>query len=847
MRIKDRVTRNSQCWLPELCVCFILAAPLLLRALPQPQTLKGQVVTTQNAAIPNAICSLSGHTLSVQGVQATTDARGNFSFPTLMPGTYSLTCAALGRKPVLKPDIVVEPGKLLPGLRIVLPLEVYRIAVHAHTGAASLKEAAPPATISSHELLTLPLAQLKFKAALPLIPGVIRTPDGKLNIKGTPEEQGLLLVDGADLVDPVTGAFSVEVPIDAIEDLQVYKSPYLAQYGRFTGGLTLIQTKPPLDRWHWELNDVIPDIFVEQGHIQGISGDAPRFYLTGPLIKNRLSFAESFIYDYVRDFTEGLPWPHNLTRNEGVSSFTTFQYIFSPQHLLSLDVRVFPMKREFENISALIPQSASANYGQRGYSIGGTDHYVRSSGGMLTSLFQSTEFDTYANGQGPQPMLVTPTGFSGNYFNAYTRFAGQEQLLETYAFPQKNWFGRHNILAGGDFFHRAYNGTSLSHPVLITNQSGAVLQRTDFSGPAALSDEDTEFEGFAQDHWLVNDFLSVDYGLRFSSENIGNAAAFAPRFGFTYSPMRTGSTVIHGGLGVFYNREALLAADFTENPTRTFTYYSPGGQPLGPPVTWINGYSIFGENGRVIIPVNHHLGVTPYDQTWSFEIDQELRPNWLLRVSYLGNQAYDEFVVNPEVLADGTHTFLLDDRGGSRYQEFESTMRWNAGERADINVSYVHSVARGDLNTLSQLYVPFEQPVFRPDFFADLPSDVPDRVITWGQFRIPWGMTLSPVFDIHNGFPYSSYDVHQNYFGQPDGYRFPLFYSLDLKIGKDFHLPFIHTAFLRNHKFHGALGIFDVTQHKNPVDVYNNTGSPFYGHFIGFQHLTFNTWFDLVY
>jgi hypothetical protein len=834
-------------WLQTLCIGFLFALASSLTALAQPQTLTGQVVTEKNVPIPNAFCSLTGHLLPAQGLQTTTGTRGNFNFPALMPGVYSLTCAALGRSPISKPDIEVSLGKSIPKLRIVLQREVYRLTVHAHTPGAALKEAAPPTTVSAQQLMTLPLTQMKFTAALPLIPGVVRTPDGKLNIKGTPEEQGLLEVDGADLVDPVTGAFSVEVPIDAIEDLQVYKAPYLAQYGRFSGGLTLIQTKPPLNDWHWELNDIVPDIFIEQGHIQGIAGDVPRFNLTGPLIKNRLSFAESFIYDLDRNFTEGLPWPHNLTRNEGASSFTTFQYIFSPNNLASFNVRVFPMRKEFEDISALIPQSASSNYGQRGYSIGGEDHYVFKSGGMLTSLFQGTEFDTYARGQGTQPMLITPNGFGGNYFNSYQRYAGQQELLETYTFPQTRKLGAHNFLFGGDFFHRAYNGTSTSQPEMITTSSGTLLERIDFSGPANLSDEDTEFEAFGQDHWLLSQSLSVDYGVRFSSENIGNTAEFAPRFGFVYSPTHTGSTVIRGGEGRFYNREALLAADYSENPTRTMTFYSPEGIPLGPPQVWTNGYSIIGDNGRIITPINQHLGVTPYDRTWSLEVDQELKPTWLLRVSYLANRSYDQFVVNPERLANGTNAFLLSDQGSSQYQEVDATTRWQAGEKADVNFAYVHSLDRGDLNTLGQLYVPFEQPIIHPDFFADLPSDIPDRVITWGQFLAPWGLTLSPVFDIHNGFPYSSYNVFQHYVGQPDSYRFPLFYSLDLKISKDFHLPFVHFGFLRKHEFRGAIGIFDLTNHMNPVDIYNNTGSPFYAHFIGFQHMTFNTWFDLIY
>lgn len=837
-------------WL-EASVCVgLLASGVWLAAFPQTRDLKGQVVDSHDAPIPNAVCSLSGRGLPEEGVQRKTDVRGNFDFPALMPGTYSVTCAAVGHEPNSKSDIVVGAGKALAALRIVLPKEIFRrqqVTVRGHLREAETRQAAPPSSFSSHELMTLPLAELKFKAALPLVPGVVRTPDGKLNIKGTPEESGMLMVDGADLVDPVTGAFSVEVPIDTIEELQVYKAPYLARYGRFSGGLTTIRTKPPLDYWHWELNDMIPDPFIEQGHIQGIQGDAPRLYLTGPIIKNKLNFSESFIYDLNRAFIEGQPWPHNISRREGVSSFSNFQYIFSPQHLLSFNVRVFPARRKFDNLSALVPESASSNWGQRGEQIGGIDHYLFKSGAILTSLVAVTKFDTYAYGQGPESMLVTPNGFGGNYFNAYRRFANQQELSETYQFTQKHWLGTHNIQVGGDYFHRSYHGISSSQPVLITNTADNTLESIDFSGPAQLSDEDTEFEAYGQDRWLPNPHLSFSYGMRFSNENIGSPDAFAPRGGFVYSPGTSGRTVIHGGIGIFYDRIPMLAADYTENPTRTITFYSPSGVPLGPPQFWDNQYSIVGEHGRKIVPIKNHLGSTPYDRTWSLELDQELTPSWLLRVSYLRNRAYNEYVVNPASLAGGQNAFFMTNTGSSRYNEFETTMRFRAGERANLNVSYVHSLTRGDLNTIDALYVPFEQPVINPDFFANLPSDIPNRVITWGEFNVPWGLTLSPVFDIHNGFPYSSFNVLQNYAGQPDGFRFPTFYSLDLEVSKVFHIPFLHFGFFKTHKFRGAFQVYDITDHLNPVDVYNNTASPYYNHFVAFQHMTFNTYFDVLF
>jgi len=85
-------------------------------------------------------------------------------------------------------------------------------------------------------------AQQKFRDALPLVPGVIRTLDGKLSVRGTSENQGMLQVDSAKTVDPVTGSFSIPVPIDAIQTVNVDKTPFSAENGGFSGGLTAIET-----------------------------------------------------------------------------------------------------------------------------------------------------------------------------------------------------------------------------------------------------------------------------------------------------------------------------------------------------------------------------------------------------------------------------------------------------------------------------------------------------------------------------------------------------------------------------------------------------------------------------
>jgi len=298
--------------------------------LPQAQDLRGEVVGENNKPIAGAACTLTATSPQVQlpeqGLSVTTEEKGQFDFPGLLPGTYALTCAAVGYQPVFKGGLEVAANQT-PFVQIVLPAEIIvkqRIEVtETAPTVAQQQNTTPPATINSQQLQTLPLIEQKFKAALPLVPGVVRTPDGKINIKGTSESQGLVLVDAAESVDPVTGAYSIDLPIDAIESLEVFKSAYQTEFGRFSGGLTLIQTKAPSNEWRYELNDLLPTARFEGGHLVGIQDDGPRVTFTGPIIPNKLDFIESAMYYLGKQPVRGLAWPNNITKTESFNSFTS--------------------------------------------------------------------------------------------------------------------------------------------------------------------------------------------------------------------------------------------------------------------------------------------------------------------------------------------------------------------------------------------------------------------------------------------------------------------------------------------------------------------------------------------
>jgi len=786
----------------------------------------------QAFAVAGVAIKLTGTTPGLPSPTTYSGENGEYEFQDLPAGSYTLDATIEGFKPLTRKVAISAGQTAVENIQMQFETIRQRVEVRETAPVVSTQGTTPPTvTLQPKQLQTLPVIQHEFKQELPVTPGVVKIQSGKIFIKGVPESQSMLLLDSAQAVNPVTGAYSIDVPIDAIQSLEVYKAPFGAQYGGFVGGMTNIELKPPPDQWHLSMHDLNPSLRGKEGDLIGFSRATPRMRFGGPLWKHKVHFAESFLYEIRKPKVPGLAWPNDETYIQGYNSITNFQFLLSPRHYESLSVNLFPRRAQWANLNALIPRPAAADDGQRGFSIDGTDTYQFNSGGILHTLFKFINMDTYAHGNGPEDMLLTPTGVGGNYFNTFARTSHQEEGQTIYRFPTKNWVGKQEMLIGADVIHRDYTGTSQSRPVLILRNDGSAAERIGFSGPADLSANDTAIAGFGQDHWIITERLATTLGLRYFGTTNGNEVNFAPRLSMVYALNQSANTIVRGGVGVFYDRTPLLAGSFASNPMRIVTPFDPSGSALGPPVAYENACARISSGSPVILPSCSDLGSTPRNLTWRVQLSHRFSRKLNAKVSALYSHTTRLFVMNPFTQPDGTGMLLLSNRGSSRYHEYEFTVNYRPSERADLTVSYVRSSSQGDLNTTDNIYVPFETPVIRPDEYANLPSDVPNRLTGYGMVKLLWGITLSPSIDLHSGFPYSNVDVLHNYVGEPNGYRYPIYFSLNWAIYKDFPLPFhIHPG----HKFRFGIYSLNTTDRKNPTAVYNNITSPFFGQFTGF-------------
>jgi Carboxypeptidase regulatory-like domain len=385
------------------------------------------------------------------------DAQGAFAIDGLPPGTYEIEANAPG----LTGGLAVE---VTPGTSSSVAVEMNLTTVSDTMNVTATEsfvadESAQHNTISQSVVEKAPNQEEKIDSLLPLVPGVVRGPDGRINMKGAQATQAGWLVNSANVTDPATGGQAISLPIDVVSSVRVISNPYDPEYGKFTGAVSSVETRTSnFDKFHFSLQNLAPRARDRDGHIVGIGGFTPRTTITGPLIKDRLAFTESLEYRFVRTPVESLPPLQRDTTLESFDSFSQFDLKISDRQTATLSVAVFPQKFDYLGLNTFTPQPSTTNLHQRGDQISAQHSYVAGSGALLSSRFAYEEFDadTLPNSQAPYQMQVETT--EGGFFNRQNRDTRRVEWQEIYQFSPKHFLGEHELKVGFDFSHSSYDG-----------------------------------------------------------------------------------------------------------------------------------------------------------------------------------------------------------------------------------------------------------------------------------------------------------------------------------------------------------------------------------------------------
>ena len=249
-----------------MALIVLLITPGSIVALGQASSstaeLRGQVTDNTGAVIPGATITVTDAAKGA-GRTATTDSQGNYVFIGLLPSTYSVKVEAKGfGSNTTKVELTVGqqasvPFKLTPGDLAA------QVTVIAGAEVVETERTEQASTVDAKQINSLPINRRNFLDYALLTPGVAdadniadasdfrvaQTPQSGLSFGGNNGRGNSVSVDGAETIS-ATGAVQATISQEAVQEFQVVRSSYNAEFGSASGGVVNIVSKSGGNKYH---------------------------------------------------------------------------------------------------------------------------------------------------------------------------------------------------------------------------------------------------------------------------------------------------------------------------------------------------------------------------------------------------------------------------------------------------------------------------------------------------------------------------------------------------------------------------------------------------------------------
>ena len=771
--------------------------------------LSGRITNPAGEPLPGVVVILSPSSGEGESVRRMTGPEGEFVFADLAPGAYRLLAVLAGYEDQTVEKVEVAGDRETRfDLSLSLPRYSETVSIRGESPAVELAEPAPPEALEIEKLDLLPLATDRFQDAFPLIPGVVRDPEGKLSFNGSRPSQSILLVNGANVTDPVTGDFAIELPLRAIEEVEVNELPYSAEYGRVTAAVAEIKTRGGTDEWDVDTGDLLPKLNFRDGKIRGIRAFVPQIAVSGPIQKGKVWFSQGLAYRFVRSRVYDVTSGEDEQVLESYDSFTQLDWRVADNHDLTTTFSYFPGETDNLGLNALNTSEATPEFHSWGWNaaISGRSMFART---LVETTVAVKNYDLSLRPKAETTSQLTPDGIGGNYFNNLERNTSRFDLLASLTRSISTPLGEHVLKAGGSVGRSRFEGIDRGLPVDVLDSEGRLLRRVDFVGDPTVAGTDFQYAAFVQDRFRLGPHLGIEAGLRYDYDEVVHAHQLAPRLAVAYAVDGAGRTVVRGGFGIFHDHVYLHAGSFETFQRRVETSFGPDGEPVGAPVTFEN------RSEREL--------ESPRSTTWNLELDRQLAEGFDVRVGYRERYGAEELLVD-RLVEDGRGTLLLSSEGASTHRELGVTLRVTRAEN-ELFLAYAKSRSTGDLNNFGTLYQNLRSPLVLENEYSLFELDVPNRLLVWGVWTLPKDIEIGPGLEWRSGFPYTVLDEEYLPVGPRNrGGRFPSFFSLDVRVTKG--------VTIRGRKLRVGFQAFNLGSHFNPRDVVANLASPRFGEFL---------------
>jgi Carboxypeptidase regulatory-like domain len=270
----DRIVRGA---LPALLVLVVFLGQAALAQSSLGGSISGSVTDSSGAAISGASVRLTNDATGVVLTTTTTSA-GQYVFPVVVVGSYTLTVTSQGFSQAVVTGLTVSPDKNTPNnvsLKVgtsTSTVEVKASSVHLETETAQQSTSIDQATYANLPLALngSPRSPTEFSD---LMPGVADAPSNSSTFNEPGENQifsqsvnggqtlaSEIYYDGVSQMDTnVAGDYRNQpVPVDAISEFTLVQNNYSAEYSRTPGGVLSFNTRSGTNTWHgdaYEFNE----------------------------------------------------------------------------------------------------------------------------------------------------------------------------------------------------------------------------------------------------------------------------------------------------------------------------------------------------------------------------------------------------------------------------------------------------------------------------------------------------------------------------------------------------------------------------------------------------------------
>jgi outer membrane receptor protein involved in Fe transport len=289
-----------------LIVCGLWLIPAAGHAQMVTGTLRGTVTDTSGGVLPGVTIELTGKSLIGGPKSVVTDERGQFRFPSLSPGVYTVAASLQGFQTVRREEVRVEVGSQFEvDFQLKMAGVAEAITVVGAPPLIDTSRSAMTTTVATELVESTPVTRFTFFDLAYMTPGIstmrFDNTASKASAFGASINENQYQLDGADLTAPQTGAAWAWPSTDIIEELQVIGLGAPAEYGNYQGAVFNVVTKSGSNSFIGNANYYYSSeaLTGQNAAINGIPYNRARYSdfsvnVGGPIKKDKLWFFAGF-------------------------------------------------------------------------------------------------------------------------------------------------------------------------------------------------------------------------------------------------------------------------------------------------------------------------------------------------------------------------------------------------------------------------------------------------------------------------------------------------------------------------------------------------------------------------